>query len=116
TTGCAGISIGRGALANPWIFRQLVEWETTGTCTPCGTFDERIELLQRQLGYYQTQIGELEAIRLFRRTAHWYLKALHVRADLRNRYQMAATTQEIQEVLAEIVAAGPRWKGKEPVP
>ncbi len=29
-TGCQGISIGRGALANPWIFRQLVEWETTG--------------------------------------------------------------------------------------
>ncbi|MCA9081420.1 MAG: tRNA-dihydrouridine synthase family protein, partial [Planctomycetaceae bacterium] len=24
-TGCHGISIGRGALANPWIFRQLIE-------------------------------------------------------------------------------------------
>jgi nifR3 family TIM-barrel protein len=29
-TGCHAISIGRAALANPWIFRQLVEWETTG--------------------------------------------------------------------------------------
>ncbi len=35
-TGCQGISIGRGALANPWIFRQLVEWETTGSFRPRG--------------------------------------------------------------------------------
>ncbi len=33
-TGCAGVSIGRGALANPWIFRQLVQWEQTGECDP----------------------------------------------------------------------------------
>src|SRR5947209_13807229 len=30
TTGSAGISIGRGALLNPWIFAQLCRWETTG--------------------------------------------------------------------------------------
>jgi len=29
-TGCDGISIGRGALTNPWIFRQLMQWERTG--------------------------------------------------------------------------------------
>ena len=50
-TGCHGISIGRGALANPWIFRQLVEWETTGAAQPPGNFDERLELMLRQFGY-----------------------------------------------------------------
>ena len=29
-TGCDGVSIGRGALANPWIFKQLSQWEETG--------------------------------------------------------------------------------------
>lgn len=115
-TGCAGISIGRGALANPWIFQQLVEWETTGQWTRQGTFSERIDLLKRQLTYYQKQIGEMEAIRLFRRTAHWYLKSLQVRADLRNRYQTAATTAEVDQILAEVRASGPRWKGSSPVP
>src|SRR5207244_2205988 len=47
-TGCRAISIGRGALANPWIFRQLVQWETTGTCEPPGSFDDRLALLRRQ--------------------------------------------------------------------
>src|ERR1700685_626416 len=50
-TGCAGISVGRGALANPWIFRQLVQWEETGRYDPPGNFEERLVLFQRQLGY-----------------------------------------------------------------
>ena len=29
-TGCHGIAIGRGALADPWIFRQLSSWVNTG--------------------------------------------------------------------------------------
>ena len=35
-TGCHGISVGRGALANPWIFRQLVQHELTGRYDPPG--------------------------------------------------------------------------------
>src|SRR6476469_3714010 len=29
-TGCAGIAVGRGALANPWLYRQLNHWLATG--------------------------------------------------------------------------------------
>lgn len=47
-TGCHGVSVGRAALANPWIFRQLVEWEQTGSYAPAGTFDERLQLMLQQ--------------------------------------------------------------------
>jgi nifR3 family TIM-barrel protein len=107
-TGCAGISIGRGALANPWIFRQLVEWELTGSCSPPGGFAERLQLLRRQLGFQVNHLGEDVGIRLFRKMAHWYLKGMQVRADLRNAFQMARTLAEIDEVLARIVEVGPR--------
>src|SRR5205814_1268031 len=50
-TGCDGISIGRGALANPWIFRQFVEWETTGEWSPAGSFNDRLALLRQQFQY-----------------------------------------------------------------
>ena len=33
-TGCAAISIGRGALANPFFFRQLDQWAHTGEPGP----------------------------------------------------------------------------------
>ena len=47
-TGCQAVSVGRGALANPWIFRQLVEWESTGSWSPSGSFDDRLGLLLKQ--------------------------------------------------------------------
>lgn len=106
-TGCHGISIGRGALANPWIFRQLVEWETTGVASPPGNFEERLELLKRQFGYLADQVGEKHAITMFRKMGHWYLKAMRVRAHFRHQFQQAATRDELDAVLEEISEAGP---------
>ena len=45
-TGCAGISIGRGASANPWISGSSSQWEETGRYDPPGNFEERLALLQ----------------------------------------------------------------------
>ncbi len=106
-TGCRGISIGRGALANPWIFRQLSEWEATGAYRPAGSFNERLELLRRQFGYLEEQEGTQRAIIQFRKTAHWYFKGMRVRARLRNRFQLAKTKAEFDAILAAIREEGP---------
>src|SRR5262245_25576162 len=45
-TGCAGIAIGRGALANPWIFRQLDNWVKTGQPGPRATYAERFGFMR----------------------------------------------------------------------
>jgi nifR3 family TIM-barrel protein len=106
-TGCQGISVGRGALANPWIFRQLVQWEATGGFEPAGNFDERLALLQRHFGYLEELRGPEPAVIMFRKTGHWYLKAMHVRAKLRHRFQLARTVQEVNDALAAIAEDGP---------
>jgi nifR3 family TIM-barrel protein len=106
-TGCQAVSIGRGALANPWIFRQLAEWETTGSYSPPGNFDERLALMQRQMGFLLEQVGESRAVTSFRKMGHWYLKAMRVRADLRNDFQTAKSWPEIEAVMVRICEAGP---------
>jgi tRNA-dihydrouridine synthase B len=106
-TGCHGVSVGRGALANPWIFRQLVEWETTGEYVPAGNFDERLELLKRHFGYLAEWRGTESAVVAFRKTGHWYLKAMRVRAALRNEFQVACNREELHDVLERIAADGP---------
>ena len=106
-TGCAAISIGRGALANPWIFRQLVQWEETGRYDPPGNFEERLELLQQQFDYLAQLRGTRSAISMFRKTAHWYLKAMRVPARLRARFQTAADAAQIEAALAAIQDHGP---------
>ncbi|MBM83465.1 MAG: tRNA dihydrouridine synthase DusB [Planctomycetaceae bacterium] len=106
-TGCQVISIGRGALANPWIFRQLVQWEETGEYDPPGNFVERLELLRRQFGYMEEQHGTKNAIITFRKMGHWYLKSMRVRAALRHQFQLARTIDEFEAALAEIAEEGP---------
>jgi len=106
-TGCQGISIGRGALANPWIFRQLVEWETTGQPSPPGNFDERLQLMQRQLQYLEEQVGTARAVPMFRKMGHWYLKAMHVHKRLRHEFQLAQHRDDLHRTILAIQQAGP---------
>jgi tRNA-dihydrouridine synthase B len=106
-TGCQAISMGRGALANPWIFRQLLEWEQTGDWTPAGSFNDRLALFRLQLQYLVESRGEERAISGFRKMAHWYLKGMHVPAPLRNEYQSANTMAEVEAAIDRILAHGP---------
>ncbi len=93
-TGCDGISIGRGALTNPWIFRQLMQWERTGHWDPTPGVDQRLELLLEQLDYLIQQKGETKAIVGFRKMVHWYLKSMGVRRVLRHRFQQLSSRKE----------------------
>jgi nifR3 family TIM-barrel protein len=107
STDCDGISIGRGALANPWIFRQLAQWEATGAYDPPGSFDDRLGLLRRHFRYLEELRGTPRAITMFRKTGHWYLRAMHVRAKLRHQLQLARSSAEFDEVLQAVQAEGP---------
>lgn len=106
-TGCQGISMGRGALANPWIFRQFAAWEATGEAGPPGSFFDRLMLLRKQFGYLEELRGTQRAISSFRKMAHWYLKGMTVPAPLRNQFQMARTKEELETALEAIVNHGP---------
>jgi nifR3 family TIM-barrel protein len=106
-TGCHAVSVGRGALANPWIFRQLAEYETTGSYGPPGSFDDRLALLLRQFGYLEERYGSEKAVVRFRKMAHWYVKSMRVRAWLRHRLQIAKTREEFFSAIAAIADAGP---------
>ncbi|QDT98090.1 tRNA dihydrouridine synthase DusB [Gimesia aquarii] len=107
TTGCAGVSIGRGALANPWIFRQLVQWENTGECAPPGNFNERLELLLRQFHYLLEMTTEERALPMFRKMGHWYLKSMRVKPALRHEFQCAQNLHAFNAAIKKIAAKGP---------
>ena len=106
-TGCHGVSVGRAALANPWIFRQLDEWERTGSYAAAGTFDERLELMMLQYDFLEERHGSDRAIVLFRRMAHWYLKGMRVRKQLRGDFQKLKSRAEMDAAIQQIREFGP---------
>lgn len=73
-TGCAGVSIGRGAFYDPWIFRRTEKFLRTGELEPEPDFNERLRVLRRHFGRYVEFYGEEHGARLFRKVAPWYAK------------------------------------------
>jgi nifR3 family TIM-barrel protein len=73
-TGCAGVSIGRGAFYDPWIFRRTDHFLRTGELTPEPDFAERLRVLRRHFERYLEFYGEEHGARLFRKVAPWYAK------------------------------------------
>jgi tRNA-dihydrouridine synthase B len=73
-TGCTGVSIGRGAFYDPWIFRRTAQLLGTGELMPEPDFAERIRVLRRHFERYVEFYGEVDGARHFRRVAPWYAR------------------------------------------
>ena len=73
-TGCAGVSIGRGAFYNPWLFQHTRHYLRTGELLPEPTFEERVRVMCRHLDLMIEVFGEAHACRMFRKVAPWHAK------------------------------------------
>ena len=88
-TGCAGVSIGRGAFYDPWIFKRTREYldhfqpnelsapppsEANEYLPPEPGFAERIRVLCRHLDLMIEVFGEEPGCRMFRKIAPWYAR------------------------------------------
>lgn len=110
-TGCHGIAIGRGALANPWIFRQFSRWVQTGDPGPRGTYAERLAFMRLHLRRLVEWKGsERAGCTHFRKIATWYTKALRLPRKVQARLVMLSNLAEFEEVVAPF-AKGPVPEG-----
>lgn len=73
-TGCAGVSVGRGAFYNPWIFTHTRHYLKTGELLPEEGYHSRVTVMRRHLELMIEVFGEDHGCRLFRKPASWYAK------------------------------------------
>ena len=100
STGSDGVLVSRGALGNPWIFRQLVENNPQHP-----TVGEWLEVVLRHVEYHETHFGasELTAIR-FRKHLLWYVTGFYGSRKFRGSMSSVKTIPEIRERLIEFAA------------
>ena len=106
-TGCAAISIGRGSLANPFLFRQLDCWARTGDPGPEPAFEERIELMCRHFRGLIERRGERHGCLQFRKILKWYFHFTRMPKPLYHRLLNLSSPSLFEEVIEEARAAGP---------
>lgn len=110
-TGCHGISIGRGALLNPWLFRQLVRWETRGDPGPPAGYDERLQFMEDHFTLLLEQRGERAACLSFRKVANWYCKVLRPGRAVQQELVMIGSAERFYRICEELRQRGepPHW-------
>ena len=105
-TGCAGVSMGRGAFYDPWIFRRTLHFLQTGELSPEPPFAERVRVLCRHLELMIEIFGEEHGCRMFRKVAPWYSKRFGPCHEFNKRVVKISSRAEFQEVLENYI----RWR------
>ena len=98
-TGCDGVMVVRGALGNPWIFRDITTFLSDGTILPPPDPMEREAVIRRHLALHVRRCGEGAGIRAFRKHLLWYTKGLKGGSGFR---KAACSVEGMDELLAMI--------------
>ncbi len=93
-TGCAGVMIGRGALARPWIFRDAWGLQTTGTVPPRPSDAEVACVIRRYFDRMREYRDDHYALHKIRTRVSWLVKPLNSRESSAKPLQQAIRTAE----------------------
>lgn len=104
-TGCDAVMIGRAALGNPWIFREVIAFLETGERVPPPQCEERVATAIRHLDMLIELVGERVGVLEMRKHAAWYVRGIPGASLARVRINKARTREEMVEALNSCVAA-----------
>ncbi len=100
-TGVDAIMIGRGALGNPWLIRELVSYFEKGILLAPPTYQERLEMCFHHMEYLRKIKCEKVTVLEMRSHIAWYLKGLPDSIETKNKCFQATTIDELKEILQE---------------
>ncbi len=98
-----GLAIGRGALGNPFIFKQIEHYFNTGEILPAQTLKEKIEALKIHLDAEIAHRGEENGIKFFRKFYPYYIKGIRGGGTYRGKLVTEDNYATILNLLDEIV-------------
>jgi nifR3 family TIM-barrel protein len=126
-TGCAGVSIGRGAFYDPWIFQRTLQFlggasvlasrnqrlvsslappNEENVLPPEPNFSERVRVMHRHLDLMIEVFGEDLGCRMFRKVAPWYAKRFGPCHEFNKKVVQVSRRAEFNDVLENYI----RWR------
>ena len=101
-TGCDGVVIARGALGNPWIFRETAYMFKYGTTPRRPDIDELTSAMISHLNLSTDFHGEATGTMLFRKFFSWYTKGLPDMKPLKDKAFFAGTKDQMISVIEDL--------------
>ncbi len=103
-TGCDMVMIGRGALGNPWIFKEINEFFNNGKIIKSPSLTEITEVMLSHIQSICDHKGERIGIKEARKHIAWYIKGIKNAAHFRNKAMSLTNFDELKELIDEILA------------
>lgn len=102
-TGCDMVMIGRGALGNPWIFREINGYFSSGLrIMPPPTLAERIVVIKKHMDALCAAKGEGRGMREARKHVAWYMHGLRGAAEFRRMAGELETLSDLDKLLEKV--------------
>jgi tRNA-dihydrouridine synthase B len=102
TTGCDAVMIGRGALGNPFIFREALALIDEGLILEPPCLQEKLTIALQHLDLACQFKGEFQGVREMRKHLSWYCRGVRGAARIREALNHAATRAEVINLLTQI--------------
>lgn len=99
-TGCDGLAIARGALGNPWIFKEIRAY-LKGEAIVRPTHKDIAKVMLGHLSSSVNFYGEKNGVVIFRKFYSWYTKGLPKVRRLRERSSRVKTKEELEKIIKE---------------
>lgn len=100
-TGVDGIMIGRGALGNPWIFKQIEHYLKTGEKLETISNEEKYKVILEHFELLLKEKGEYTATREIRKHISWYVKGMQNATVIRDKINSVETESDFKEILKQ---------------
>ena len=105
-TGCSGVMIGRGALRDPWLFRDADAYLRAGRVPPRPSIPERVALMVRHFDVLASAEGEHRACHMIRQRISWYAKRLGPGRRFRQQVRTVRSAADFRRCVGEFIPRG----------
>jgi len=100
-TGCDGIVMARGALGNPWIFRETAAFLKTGVVPQHPALYEIRSTMLTHLQLCSRYYGERKGTMIFRKFFAWYMRGFSKTRPLREKAFRSGTIDQMISIIEE---------------
>ena len=109
-TGCAGVMIGRAALAAPWVLRDAQTYLRTGVLLPPPTIQQKCQYMRDHFYNMIRFRNQRVAILEFRKRVSWYAKHMNPCRILRDAMRVIDSVEDFEAAVDNFLSWRVQWE------
>lgn len=102
-TGADFVMVGRAAMGNPFVFRNINHYMQTGEVLEEPTIQERLAVMKRHIELMLKYKSERTALMESRKHAAWYIKGIRGASKIRKRCGEISSVEDIESIIEMIL-------------